>query len=65
MIIIALEEWLIPLAGFPPQSNKQNVCGLQTSLGKMAFKFSEADVPQSVNPFQKFVRDGFYNGKDF
>ena len=65
MITIALAASLIPICGFSARPDQQKVCVLQTNLGTMAFKFFEADAPQTVRQFQKLVRDGFYDGKDF
>ncbi len=65
LIAIALSVSLAPLAAFPQQSDKQNVCVLKTNFGTMAFKFFEAEAPQTAKQFQKLVLDGFYNGKDF
>lgn len=65
MIIIALAASWGALPGFQDQPSKQTVCVLQTNLGTMVFKFFEAEAPQTTRQFQKLVRDGFYNGKDF
>jgi cyclophilin family peptidyl-prolyl cis-trans isomerase len=62
---IALAASLAALAASPQQSHKQSVCVLQTNVGTMAFQFFEAEAPQTAKQFQKLVRDGFYNGKEF
>ncbi len=65
LLIFTLVAASIPLAGSPAPAEKEPVCVLQTDLGTMAFRFFEADAPQTSRQFQKLVRDGFYNGKDF
>ena len=64
-MIIAPMVFLFLLLGSQIQSGKQNVCVLQTNMGPMVFRFFEADAPQTTNQFQKLVREGFYNGKEF
>jgi cyclophilin family peptidyl-prolyl cis-trans isomerase len=65
LTIIALATLLGSLSGFQAPPAGEPVCVLQTSLGTMAFRFFEAEAPQTVKQFQQLVHDGFYNGKDF
>jgi cyclophilin family peptidyl-prolyl cis-trans isomerase len=65
MMTIALLALLTPHSGSQAQPERQNVCVLKTSLGTMVFKFFETEAPQTTKQFQKLVREGFYNGKDF
>ena len=65
LLIFTLAAASIPLAGSPAATEKEPVCVLQTDLGTMAFQFFETDAPKTSRQFQKLVRDGFYNGKDF
>lgn len=48
-------------------SNKttEKVCVLETSMGTMAFRFFENEAPKTSANFQKYVTDGYYNGKEF
>ena len=62
---IALMVILSSFLGSQTQSGKQSVCVMQTNMGTMVFRFFEADAPQTTKQFQKLVREGFYNGKDF
>jgi cyclophilin family peptidyl-prolyl cis-trans isomerase len=64
-MVMALSASFCLLPGFGGPTGRQSVCVLQTNMGTMVFKFFEADAPQTVGQFQKLVRDGFYNGKDF
>jgi len=56
---------LAALPGLRAQTNRQNVCVMQTNMGTMVFRFFEADAPKTTGQFQKLVTEGFYNGKDF
>jgi len=64
-MVITLIVLLSALPSLPAQSGRQNVCVLQTNLGTLAFRFFEAEAPQTSKQIQKLVRDGFYNGKEF
>ncbi|NLH77648.1 MAG: L-rhamnose/proton symporter RhaT [Acidobacteria bacterium] len=41
------------------------VCVLETSLGTLRFELFGADAPKTVAQFERLVRAGFYDGKDF
>jgi cyclophilin family peptidyl-prolyl cis-trans isomerase len=65
LLLVTLASLFGLLPGFQAAPVRQPVCVLQTDLGTMVFKFFEAEAPQTTKQFQKLVRDGFYNGKDF
>lgn len=44
---------------------RKRVCVLRTNMGTMVFRFFEEDVPKTCANFQRLVKEGFYNSKDF
>jgi len=51
----------------PPgvDTEAEEVCVLETSVGPMTFELFPADAPKTVAQFKALVRKGFYDGKDF
>ena len=68
--IIAVILILITIIGCSKKTEEkilveENVCVLQTSMGKMVFRFFEGEAPKTAAHIQQLVEDGFYNGRDF
>ncbi len=52
-------------AGKDAAKGGEDVAVLQTSMGKIAFRFFEKDAPKHVANFKKLAGEGFYNGSTF
>jgi peptidyl-prolyl cis-trans isomerase B (cyclophilin B) len=49
----------------PLAEAREEICVLETSMGRMAFRFFEEEAPLTARNFKELVREGFYDGKEF
>lgn len=62
-------KWLLPLGLLILQAcstaPKQEVCVLETNMGTMAFRFFEAEAPNTCAQIKRLVTEGYYDSLDF